>query len=126
MHLDGNAATITTVANQTVTQFSPVHTYGGIVWDSGTGRITVPVAGRYIITYGIYHYHAGANRTLLKHNGNIILLVHSNNGVVDDGTRGATTIRNMAAGDYINITFEYAGNYYMGSQHSFCSIHLLG
>ena len=126
IELDGNASTVTFSAGQAVTQFSAVHNYGGMVWDSNTGRVTVPVSGRYLISFGMYYYHAGNCRVYVKHNANIVLLVHSNNTNTDDGTRTGTVVRNMSAGDYINLEIVYAGNYYMGSQHSFMSIHLLG
>lgn len=126
IYLDGNSSTVTFTAGQVVNYLTPVHTYGGMVWDSASGRVTVPVAGRYVISYITYHYHAGACRTTIRHNGSIYALVHSNNAAQDDGSRGNTTIRNMAAGDYIQLYVEYAGAYYMGSQHTYMSIHLLG
>ena len=126
IQLDGNSGTTTFSAGQYVTQMSSVHNYGGMVWDSATGRVTVPVSGRYLISSEVYHYSTGGRRHVIAHNGNQIALAHSANNAVADESRAITIVRNLSAGDWVGIRIEYAGVYYTGSAHTFFSVHLLG
>jgi hypothetical protein len=124
--LNGNSSTATFTAGQYVTTLTSEHSAGGMVWDSGLGRVTVPVAGRYLISTNVYHYSTGSRRHAIMHNGTQVGLAHSSNSTVADESRGITMVRNLAAGDWIGLQIVYAGVYYMGYAHTHFSMHLLG
>lgn len=126
IQLDGNSSSVTFTAGQYITQLSSIHNNGGMVWDNSLGRVTVPVSGRYLISSNVYHYSIGGRRHTIIHNGSSIALSHSANSTTADESRTCTIVRNMAAGDWLGIRIEYAGVYYIGSAHTYFSVHLLG
>ena len=127
IRLDGNAGTATIGTGQhIISSYSVAHNIG---MSYSNGRITVPVAGVYAISWNIYHYHTSHARSGLLVNGTMICLTHSMTSTgTGDQTVSATTYVSLSANDYLEtaIMAGYSGNYYFGSQHTYFSVALLG
>ena len=138
IHLDGNSNTRYNTSGVNITQFSVSHSYGGMSFNSSNGRVTVPTAGRYLVCWNFYTYfdNTGELRIQLQVNGTGRMHSHKEtqsnqsaySGLWDDNLSGSTVI-NLAANDAIGfyvVNVTTGGGYYMGSQHSYWSAHLLG
>ena len=99
IRLNGNASSVSIGSSVTVlTQFDVVHNTG---MTYSSGRVTVPVAGVYAVSWQIYHYHTSHARTSLLKNGSRVSLCHSSNTALNDETRGATVYIQLSANDYL-------------------------
>ena len=138
IHLDGNSGSRYNAGGVNITQFSANHSYGGMSYNSSNGRVTVPIAGRYLVCWNFYTYfdNTGELRIQLQVNGTGRMHFHKETqsnqsaygGLWDDNFSGSTVINlgpNDAIGFYV-VTAGGGGGYYMGSQHSYWSAHLLG
>lgn len=138
IHLDGNSNARYNTSGVNITQFSVSHSYGGMSFNSSNGRVTVPTSGRYLVCWNFYTYfdNTGELRIQLQVNGTGRMHSHKEtqsgqsaySGLWDDNLSGSTVI-NLAANDAIGfyvVNVTTGGGYYMGSQHSYWSAHLLG
>lgn len=101
---------------------------GGFSYNSGTGTVTFPATGTYLISYGAF---TNAN------NSNLVLTIQINgagatyeafacsNGVSSLATATQTVIRNIAAGDSLKM-YSGGGSVYSSGWGNFLSIVLIG
>lgn len=99
----------------------------GCTWDGSTGRITVPIAGKYFVGGGFYQQTAGnANgRMLIRKNGTEYFLVQT--GFTLDAQVYWYGIVDMAANDYldcISASFDTIRGY-MGASHTNADVYLI-
>lgn len=98
---------------------------GGITHTAGNGRITVPVAGKYMLTLTVYDNDSstGAHRSGILVNGAMIGHTHLE---MLNGQSTVAIVANLAANDYIQYQSVYSRAYYMGPNHFYASGYLLG
>jgi len=101
-----------------------VPSYQNMTYNSNTGRITVPVAGVYMVHLCTY-YNGGSTATLrvqIQKNGSNNSMAHDTAGF--DGTLHVTQLVPMAANDYIR--FQHASGsdraFYEGINHTYAFI----
>ena len=102
----------------------------GITWNSSNGRITVPVAGRYLVNVTIYFWCDN----VAFHGGHIRIngTTKQEMGVEFDGVNGGhndlpsnySKIFTLAANDYID--FYMNGDVYGGPNHTTCEVTMIG
>ena len=102
----------------------------GISWNSSNGRITVPVAGRYLVNVTFYFWCDN----VAFHGGHIRIngTTKQEMGVEFDGVEGGrndlpcnySKIFTLAANDYID--FYMNADIYGGSNHSTCEVTMIG
>lgn len=123
IRLDGNSAAWYSESGA-VTRMSVAENRGGFSWNATNGRLTVPVAGYYHMTFTTYQ---GGGTTLRRHfrrNGTSFAMQH----VYVPADTQVTTVATgyFAANDYIELWRETAVNAYMGSIHTYMMVHYLG
>lgn len=109
------------------TNFSYDGTYGsfqsgGLSWNPTTGKITFPIAGKYLVSLSFYHYTTSDARLYITRNGVNIGMVH---GVSSNGIRTTSVVINAQVNDYIQF-IEYSGIIYVHPYHTYALVHLLG
>jgi hypothetical protein len=89
---------------------------GGIVHNSGAGRLSVPAAGRYLCGMTFYDNDGGtgAARLGIRHNG--VMMGHTHTEF-SNGQSAVTVFLNMSANDYIDFQQVYGTTIYMGPNH---------
>ena len=89
---------------------------GGIVHNSGLGRLSVPSAGRYLCGMTFYDNDggAGAARAGIRHNG--VMMGHTHTEF-NNGQSAVTVLLNMSANDFIDFQQVYGTAIYMGPNH---------
>lgn len=89
---------------------------GGIVHNSGLGRLSVPAAGRYLC--GMTFYDNDSNTTSarvgIRHNG--VMRGHTHTQWLS-GQNAVTVLLNMSANDFIDFQQIYGTAIYMGPHH---------
>jgi len=113
------------------THFGLQASTGGMTWNSSTGRITVPVAGKYIFLGKFYQWidNATNQNVITRKNGNPIAEYHSDyanlgNGSNTDHVIVTADIVDMAASDYIE--YRVNSDIYGGYPHTNLQAFLLG
>ena len=98
---------------------------GGVTHTASNGRITVPVAGKYMLTLCVYDNdsNTGAHRSGILING--VMIGHTHLEMLNGQTTVAI-VANLAANDYIQYQSVYNRAYYMGPNHFYASGYLLG
>ena len=124
VHTQGSAAVFTNFNE------GGTGTTRGITWNSSNGRITVPVAGRYLVNVTIYFWCNNA----AFHGGHIRIngTTKQEMGVEFDGVQGGrndlptnySKIFTLAANDYID--FYMNGDVYAGPNHTTCEVTMVG
>ncbi len=109
--------------------FSSAKVNTGNCFNTGTSRFTAPVAGRYFFTLHIYfdNNNASDGYPRFKLNG------ASNHGYAymqgnadGDKTLAMSTMIDMAAGDYLQVTYTGTLNYYGGPEETQFTGFLIG
>ena len=127
-HDDGSSA----YANNSTIVFNTVKFNTGSHYSNSTGRFTAPVAGKYLFYAQFLGETSSNTRTIayLSFNGSTgsgDQTVEISATTKDYNSAQATTIMNLAAGDYVSVltsgtNFPYAGSSF---QNIFCG-HLVG
>lgn len=126
--LDGNnPSTINFTANQSVltsTYYISKFSRGGMSWNGTTGRVTVPVAGVYMINWNGYENVASGRVSIWQSGGLSLQLVH----FAGTGTRGVSMCVSIPSGSYIEVLAENNDlpQLYMGAGHTSFSMYLVG
>lgn len=104
---------------------------GGITWNNSNGRITVPIAGKYLFAAKFfqwmdnttYHYiHVRKNGTVMQEYGTDF--THTGGGGRTDHSITTNDIFTLAANDYID--FNVNADIYGGPIYTNCQVRLLG
>ena len=126
-----NASRITNHGTPVIWTHFSQQTAVGITWNGSTGRITVPVAGKYIFLGKFYQWidNATNQNVLTRLNGTTIAEYHSDyanlgNGSNTDHVIVTADIVNMAASDYIE--YRINSDIYGGYPHCNLQGYLLG
>lgn len=127
IYLEGNNSTdVSFTSGQQFlvsTYYTQTYTRGGMSWNSGTGRVTVPTTGHYLITFARYETGASGRVEIRKNGSNINLL---QTDTTDTDTH--SFVYEMSANDYIEIvadSFDLPQSF-MGVRHTHFSLNLLG
>lgn len=102
---------------------SPTYTRGGMTWNSSLGRITVPVAGCYEMSYTSYST-VGQTRMHLRKNGASFTMMHKYES--SDAQRVVVGNVDAAANDYFDAYIEYGVSHYYGGNHTYFTLKLIG
>ena len=105
------------------TYYYQTYVHGGMSWNSGTGRVTVPTDGRYLLSFGGYET-GSSGRVQIRKNASMINLVQW----FSNGTNGESFTLQMSANDYIDIIADGFDlpSAYIGYAHTHFSLDLLG
>lgn len=130
MHLDGNFngwSTWGTTVDQVMTQFYTDFSRGGMS-HNGSGRITVPVSGYYLVYFQVYVASTNQGRASLKRNGTSDIIVGQFAGSSADRIGFSSTVISCSANDYLEVvgTAFDPISVYMGSRHTFFGAYLIG
>jgi hypothetical protein len=124
--LDGNyGGWVNEGSNVTAKRFNVVESRGGISWDAGTGRVTVPVSGWYSASWTIYLQAYQSSRRYIRRNGTARAMFHYY-PYGSDCQSVMTAIFYCAANDYIDFLLEYGSSIFWGSNHSYANVQFLG
>ena len=127
IYLDGNNSQSITFSGGdsmlTSTHYQQRHSRGGMSWNGTLGRVTVPTAGHYFVSFTYYETGASGRISFYK-NGAALLLIQT----VSSGTKGASFVTEMSANDYFFMNAEDfdVPTAFMGSNHTHFSAYLLG
>ena len=138
IRLQGNSATRVTNHGSTVSAFTNFQVAQGraITWNAGTGLVTVPITGQYLIQYSFYLWmnnvgHGTTHSVALYHNSTMRqesiheLPDHTPGGsYIFDNTLSNSLILTMNTGD--TIRWQVYADIYGGTVHSNASVYLLG
>ena len=104
---------------------------GGMTWDSGNGRITVPVDGMYLVAAKFYMWidNATNHGIMVRKNGTTFQEYQTDFSAVGAGGRTDHTVTvneilKLDAGDYIH--FYCNADVYGGANHTNCQMVMLG
>lgn len=100
----------------------------GITHDTSNGRFTVPVAGRYMISFWSITQDSGTVFFKLRVNGGELLRPYSNVSATGWTNYSAQTMKDLSANDYIDVLVETnsATRNLHGDHHSRLIICLMG
>lgn len=91
---------------------------------TGSGRFTVPITGKYLITWQFYKNNTDAGRRIAVMKNGSTYYAYSHDGTSVAGTQGLTgsTIINFAANDYFSFRNISGSNIALAMYNNHCTI----